>query len=186
MTTASADVRAATQGTGLTIRRAEDPLVRFRSAEGTRERATEENPLLLSGLAFSGANRRRDAKPGQEDGILTAEEIAALDLSGVEWAVLSACDTGVGQILPGEGVLGMRRAFEIAGAGTTILSLWPVDDEAARDWMTRLYTGRLFHGLDTADAVKWASRAALENRRAKGESTKPFYWAGFVAAGDWR
>jgi len=65
-----------------------------------------ENPLLLSGLALASANHRQAARPDEEDGILTAEEIAALDLSGVEWAVLSACDTGVGEVKAGEGVLG--------------------------------------------------------------------------------
>jgi len=177
---------ATASSAGLTIQKVEDPLERWQRAAISRERATEENPLLLSGLAFAGANRRNEARPGEEDGILTAEEIAALDLSSIEWAVLSACDTGVGEILPGEGVFGMRRAFEIAGVGTTVMSLWPVDDESARDWMSRLYSGRLVHGLDTAAAVKWASRAALEHRRANRESTTPFHWAGFVAAGNWR
>ena len=145
-----------------------------------------ENPLLLSGLALAGANHRQAAGPDEEDGILTAEEIAALDLSGVEWAVLSACDTGIGEVKAGEGVLGLRRAFEVAGARTLILSLWPVEDQAARDWMGQLYRARLIHGLTTIDAVHQANLNTLRQRRATGQSTHPFYWAGFVAAGDWR
>jgi CHAT domain-containing protein len=145
-----------------------------------------ENPLLLSGLALAGANHRQAAGPDEEDGILTAEEIAALDLSGVEWAVLSACDTGVGEVKAGEGVLGLRRAFQVAGVQTLITSLWPVEDRVARDWMGQLYRARLVLGLTTIDAVHQANLKTLRQRRAKGLTTHPFYWAGFVAAGDWR
>lgn len=145
-----------------------------------------ENPLLLSGLALSGANHRAAARPDEEDGILTAEEIAAIDLSGVEWAVLSACETGVGEVRAGEGVFGLRRAFQVAGAGTLIMSLWPVEDETARQWMRALYEARLVKGLGTAEAVRQASLEVLHRRREEGKSTHPFHWAAFVAAGDWR
>jgi len=147
---------------------------------------TGVSPLLLSGLALAGANHRELAAEGEEDGILTAEEIASLDLSGVEWAVLSACDTGVGEIQAGEGVFGLRRAMQVAGVRTLIMSLWPVDDEATRSWMRALYRGRLFDGLDSAEAVRGASLSVIEQRREAGENTHPFYWAAFVAAGDWR
>jgi CHAT domain-containing protein len=141
---------------------------------------------VLSGLVFAGANHRDAAGPDEEDGILTAEEIAALDLSSVEWAVLSACDTGVGEVMAGEGVFGLRRAFQIAGARTLIMSLWPVDDEVTRAWMRELYTNRFVKGMSTVDSVQQASLALLKQRRAKGLSTHPFYWAGFIASGDWR
>jgi CHAT domain-containing protein len=104
----------------------------------------------------------------------------------VEWAVLSGCETGVGKLLPGEGVFGLRRAFQMAGARTVIMSLWPVDDQATRAWMTALYREHLTKHRGTADAVRAASLAALAKRRAGGLSTHPFYWAGFIAAGDWR
>ena len=145
-----------------------------------------QNPLRLSGLAFAGANRRASPNSGNEDGILIAEEVAALNLQGVEWAVLSACDTGLGEIKAGEGVFGLRRAFQIAGARTVIMSLWSVDDQATRLWMRALYEGRLQKHLSTADAMHQASLSVLRARRLRGQSTNPFYWAGFVAAGDWR
>jgi CHAT domain-containing protein/tetratricopeptide (TPR) repeat protein len=145
-----------------------------------------ENPLLLAGFALSGANLRHAAGQDEEDGILTAEEVAALDLGGVEWAVLSACDTGVGEVRAGEGVLGLRRAFQIAGARTVIMSLWPVEDEDTRRWMTGLYQRRFADGRATIDAVRESSLEQLQRRRRAGSSTHPFYWAGFIAAGDWR
>jgi len=145
--------------------------------------ALAENPLLFSGLALAGANRREEAGPGEEDGILTAEEIASLDLSGVRWAVLSACDTGIGDIRAGEGVFGLRRAFRVAGVETLVTSLWPVHDEASRAWMKLFYEQRFAEGRDTAAAVHRASLELLNARRAAGQSTHPFFWAGFVAAG---
>jgi CHAT domain-containing protein/tetratricopeptide (TPR) repeat protein len=151
----------------------------------SQARESDQSPLLLSGLALAGANRRAAAAADEEDGILTAEEIAALDLTGVEWAVLSACDTGVGQIEAGEGVVGLRRAFEIAGAGTLIMSLWPVEDEAARRWMRALYESRLLAGITSSESVCQASLTVLRERRRRHASTHPFYWGGFVAAGNW-
>jgi CHAT domain-containing protein len=144
-----------------------------------------DNPLLLSGLALAGFNRRATAGEGVEDGVLTAEEIASMDLRGVDWVVLSACETGLGEVQPREGVFGLRRAFRVAGAGTLIMSLWSVQDESAREWMRHLYTGRST-GLSTADAVRRAGATMIEARRRKGRSTHPFYWGAFVAAGDWR
>jgi len=149
-------------------------------ADGT----APENPLRLSGLALAGANRRDAA--AVEDGILTAEEIATLDLDGVEWAVLSACESGVGEASTREGVFGLRRSFRIAGARTVIMSLWAVEDQAARVWTTALYRARLRDGLSTAEAVRRASLEVLAARRARGESTHPASWAAFVASGDWR
>jgi CHAT domain-containing protein len=154
------------------------------SATAARNRA--ENPLLFSGLAFAGANRNASVPAGGDNGILTAEEVSGLNLQGLEWAVLSACDTGLGQIRAGEGVLGLRRAFQIAGAATVIMSLWSVDDDATRLWMQSLYEARLRRGVSTAEAVHRAGRAVLQSRRSLGQSTHPFYWAAFVAAGDWR
>jgi tetratricopeptide (TPR) repeat protein len=144
------------------------------------------NPFLLSGLVLAGANRRQSPCGDCEDGILTAEEIGALNLSGVEWAVLSACESGVGAVRWREGVFGLRRAFRAAGASTLITSLWPVEDSAARSWMRALYESRFIRRMSTASSVREATLDALRDRRARGVSTHPFYWASFVAAGDWR
>lgn len=148
--------------------------------------AARATPLLLSGLILAGANHRDEATAEQEDGVLTAEEVAALDLRGLEWAVLSGCATGLGEIRIGEGVFGLRRAFQVAGAGTVIMSLWAVGDQTTAQWMARLYESRLTEQLSTADSVREASLAVLRQRRANGLSPHPFYWAAFVASGDWR
>jgi CHAT domain-containing protein/tetratricopeptide (TPR) repeat protein len=142
--------------------------------------------LQLSGLAFAGANLRADAHPDQDDGVLMSEEVAGLDLRGVEWAVLSACETGVGEIKAGEGVFGLRRAFQVAGVKTVIMSLWSVEDASTRQWMHALYEERFQHQRDTATAVRNATLTFLRERRAAGRRVEPFYWAAFVAAGDWR
>jgi tetratricopeptide (TPR) repeat protein len=144
------------------------------------------SPLLRSGLALAGANEGVATGIAGEDGILTAEEIATLDLQGTEWATLSACETGVGDVATGEGVVGLRRAFQVAGVRTIIMSLWPVEDAAAAEWMKVLYTARFEEGLSTAAAMKRARVNALARRRERGRSTNPFFWSSFVASGDWR
>lgn len=101
-----------------------------------------QSPLLRSGLALAGANHvfTPEVLPdAAEDGLLTAEDVAALDLRGTELVVLSACETGLGEIAVGEGVIGLRRAFLLAGAQTLIMSLWKVDDVATAIFMSRLY-----------------------------------------------
>ncbi|MBM3286858.1 MAG: CHAT domain-containing protein [Candidatus Eisenbacteria bacterium] len=148
--------------------------------------AWRENPLRLAGLALAGANRRGEANPRGEDGSLTAEEIAAMNLEGARWAVLSACDTGLGEIRRNEGILGLQRAFRVAGVRTIIMSLWPVEDRSAGEWMRRLYDARLSKRMTTMDAVQEATLGSLLTRRANGRSTHPFHWAAFVAVGDWR
>jgi len=137
------------------------------------------NPLLHSGLVFAGANSSR------EHSILTAQQIASMDLSGVNWAVLSACNTGAGELHDGEGVLGLQRAFRVAGARSVIMTLWPVDDDMSRRYMHELYAQRFGRGASTADSIWSASQKLLADRRAAGLSTHPWYWAGFVGSGSW-
>ena len=136
------------------------------------------NPLLLSGLALAGANEGAG-------GILTARELASIDLSSADLVVLSACQTGVGAIRPGEGVFGLRRAVRVAGAKALVMSLWRTGDETTRQWMSRFYERRL-SGRSTAEAVRDASLALLVERRKAGLDTDPLHWAGFIATGDWR
>ncbi|NOT35138.1 MAG: CHAT domain-containing protein [Candidatus Eisenbacteria bacterium] len=136
----------------------------------------------LAALALAGA-ARIDSSSGREDGWLTSEEVMSLDLDGVEWAVLSACATGSSDPNGVEVIQGLHRAFRAAGVRTVISSLWPVDDDTTRDWMTRLYRARWSEGRPTAEAARAASLGVLTDRRARGLGAHPFYWAGFVAAG---
>ncbi|HEU4663220.1 MAG TPA: CHAT domain-containing tetratricopeptide repeat protein [Dokdonella sp.] len=121
-----------------------------------------------------------------DDGVLGMEEIAALDLSRTRWAVLAACATAAGSTHRYEGLFGLARAFRLAGARTVLTSLWPVDDAATAEWTQALYAARFDRGLDTAAALAAAQRDILAARRARSDSTHPYYWAAFVATGDWR
>ena len=137
------------------------------------------NPLLHSGLVFAGG------KHGEPSTILTAQQIASLDLSGADWAVLSACNTGNGELRDGEGVLSLQRAFRVAGVRSVVMTLWPVDDDTTRDFMHDLYAERLGRHSSTANALWNSARTMLLTRRATGKSTHPWYWAGFVGSGGW-
>lgn len=144
-----------------------------------------ESPLLQSGLFFAGANLKgqgaADAKV--EDGTLTAEEVAGLNLNGTDLVVLSACETGLGEVRAGEGVFGLRRAFQMAGANTVISALWPVDDKSTAELMGALFAA---HEQNLYDAMRQAELKTIQSRRAAGKSDHPYFWAGFVATGDWQ
>jgi tetratricopeptide (TPR) repeat protein len=133
-------------------------------------------------LALAGANRSSDAAD-ENEGLLTAEEIVTLDLRGTDWVVLSACHSGVAGAWAREGVLGMRRAFQLAGAHAVIASQWSVGDESTGEWMTALYAARA-RGANGGAAVGDAARTVLAARRAQGRSTHPFHWAAFSACGE--
>lgn len=138
----------------------------------------KENALLRSGLAFAGANQRQS---GKDDGILTAFEAAALDLWGTKLVVLSACETGNGEVKNGEGVFGLRRALVLAGAETQVSSLWRADDLVTRKLMEKFY-GNLNKGMGRAEALQKAQLEILHG----GGSPNPYYWANFICIGEWK
>lgn len=146
----------------------------FLNVEGEEE----EKMLASSGLILSGANqalRERSASKDREDGILTAREISATDLSSCDLVVLSACQTGLGDISP-EGIYGLQRGFKKAGVGTLLLSLWEVDDEATALLMRRFYE-LLFRGHSKLDALRGAQRFVAGH---SAEYRQPYYWAGWI------
>lgn len=142
------------------------------------------DPMLLSGLALAGANHAPEPS-STEDGILTASEVATLDLSSTGLVVLSACDTGLGEIRQGQGVLGLRRAFAIAGARTLVMSLWAVPDDETAHLMDAFYARHLKRrGVPAAVALRDAQLEVLGEQRDSGVES-PYAWAAFIMAGDW-
>ncbi|MFM9948634.1 MAG: CHAT domain-containing protein [Saprospiraceae bacterium] len=136
-----------------------------------------DHPMIRSGLILAGANHAwKTGKPlgNREDGVLTAYEISQLDLRNTELVVLSACETGLGQIEGNEGVYGLQRAFKIAGAKHLIMSLWNVRDQQTQELMTYFYQKLLIEKMPVRQALR---AAQAEMRRQRYE---PFYWAGFV------
>jgi CHAT domain-containing protein len=142
---------------------------------GGGARRAAENPLLRSGLILAGGNFAWSNNPveGVEDGIVTADEIAGLNLTGTELVVLSACQTGLGDVNNGEGVLGLQRAFKLAGVETLIMSLWEVNDQATAELMTVFYEEWL-SGKGKQEAFKEA------RKQVRAQYPAPFYWAAFV------
>lgn len=147
--------------------------------------AAPAKPSASTALLFA-APSATTAGDSADDGLLGGLEVAALDLSAVQWAVLAACSTATGATHAYEGLYGLARAFRLAGTRTVLLSLWPVDDEATAQWSEALYAARLHARMDTPASMQRAQRAVLAARRAAKQSEHPWYWAGFIAIGDWR
>ncbi len=136
---------------------------------------TADNPLLRSGLILSGANTAwtgQTVPGGTDDGILTAYEVAAMDLSNTRLAVLSACETGLGDIRGSEGVFGLQRAFKQAGVEYIVMSLWQVPDQETVEFMNHFY-----RNLSDGQGIEKAFNAAQASMR---EKYPPYYWAAFV------
>jgi CHAT domain-containing protein len=140
--------------------------------------ARVKDPLIRSGLVLAGANQ---GKSGDDDGVLTALEAAYLDLSGTKLVVLSACDTGVGEVKNGEGVRGLRRALVLAGSESQVMSLWPVADKTTKDLMIQYYKA-LQGGEGRSEGLR---QVQLQLLRGRKEKQHPFYWAAFIQSGEW-
>jgi CHAT domain-containing protein/tetratricopeptide (TPR) repeat protein len=153
-----------------------------------------ENPLLQSGLLLAGANLHGKGarEAGAEDGILTALEVSAMDLRGTDLVVLSACETGLGKVEQGEGVYGLRRAFQMAGAKTVVSSLWQVPDDETMKFMKTLYVQLTAVGRGGStpytypELMQQVALKRINEARLRGRSTHPFTWGAFVATGEWR
>jgi CHAT domain-containing protein/Flp pilus assembly protein TadD len=143
------------------------------------------NPLVLSGLVLAGANQpsagNAEGMSTGDGSILTAEMIASLPLEHLELVVLSACETGLGEVAGGEGVYGLQRAFHMAGAQTTVASLWQVDDDITQELLTRFFENLWHKGMGRLEALR---QAQLAVRRGEGNRAHPRYWAAWVLSGD--
>jgi CHAT domain-containing protein len=121
--------------------------------------AAQQNPLARSGLAFAGANTVLDGgnlPPEAEDGLLTAQGASGINLAATALVVASACQTALGDVQVGEGVLGLRRAFVLAGVQTLVMSLWSVPDVATAILMERFYHNLLTEKMGRAKALEQA------------------------------
>lgn len=143
------------------------------------------DPLIRSGLALTGANclAENTAIPeGNEDGILTAAEVTGMDLYGTNLVVLSACETGLGEIQRGNGVAGLRRSFKIAGAENIVMSLWSVPDQET-GWLMEEFYRSYLAGDNPAVALNKARSALRRKLTARDGIDQPFYWAAFILEG---
>ncbi|MGE4605160.1 MAG: CHAT domain-containing protein, partial [Myxococcota bacterium] len=155
--------------------------------DGLREKAISPNPLLLSGIALAGANRPERVDAESESGILTAYEVAGLDMRGAGLVVLSACDTGTGLALRGQEVQGLRWGFRAAGARAMVTSLWRSNDAATRRMMSSFYTALVNEELP-ADSLRGAEalrRAKLKQLQSEARLgiRRPLIWANFIFSG---
>jgi CHAT domain-containing protein/tetratricopeptide (TPR) repeat protein len=169
-------------------------LAKHEGTDADPNRASDD-AMLLSGLTFAGFNNRKMAENPDDDGLLTALELGGLDLTGTELVVLSACETGLGEVETGEGVFGLKRALSLAGARTQVVSLWKVDDKATQALMTAYY-GRLLKGEDRVEALRRVQLDMLHGRLAESPDAAvdpsdevlvgwrhPYYWAAFTVSG---
>jgi CHAT domain-containing protein len=141
-----------------------------------------ENPLLRCGLALAGANRAGSVEQGS-DGILTADEVLSLPLRGTELVVLSACETGLGEVKKGEGVYGLRRVFTQAGARSLVMSMWSVPDRETQELMVEFYRNAVSGKMDRCQALRQAALKQKEVVRQRYGQDHPYYWGAFVFLG---
>ena len=137
-----------------------------------REQSGGWDPLLLSGIVL--------ARTEKEDGFLTAEELQSLDLTGVDLVVLSACETGRGELAAGEGVLGLSRALSVAGARGFLLSLWKVPDAETRELMDGFYASLWAEAPLTAEDALRATQLRMLAADREKDAFRPSKWAAWV------
>ena len=143
-----------------------------------------ENPLLRSGLALAGANKAfQVASQGYYDGLLTAEKILGLRLRKTDLVVLSACETGLGEVRSGEGVYGLRRAFTQAGAKGIVMSMWSVPDQETKELMVKFYQNIASGKTPPSRALRQAALAQKQICQERYGHTNPLFWGAFVYLG---
>jgi CHAT domain-containing protein len=140
-----------------------------------------QDPLHRSGLVFAGANR--PAANPSDDGYLTAAVATAMDLEGTELVTLSTCETGLGGVRSGEGVYGLQRSLAVAGACSSLLSLWKVDEGHTRSFLERYYS-LLMAGKGRADALLQTQSEFRDNKNSSYNDIR--VWGAFQLSGDWR
>ncbi|MFP4474188.1 MAG: tetratricopeptide repeat protein [Desulfatibacillaceae bacterium] len=144
-----------------------------------------ENPLLRSGFALAGANNAVDSgDSGGGSGLVTSEEILGLSLYGTNMVVLSACETGLGAILNGQGVFGLQSAFRQAGAKSLVMSMWEVPDLETRELMVDFHKNAASGNMDRCEALRRAALEAMETARNRYGFAHPLYWGAFVFMGE--
>ncbi len=144
------------------------------------------HPFLRSGIALSGINNiiRNEALPEEyKNGIITANDVLSMNLSGTELVTLSACETGKGEIKNGEGVAGLSSSFLSTGAKSVLMSLWNVPDYFTKDLMTSFYEN-LFKGMKKSGALREAKLSMIEKLRSEWGDAPGWIWGGFVLIGD--
>ena len=141
------------------------------------EENSSDNPLIRSGIVLAGANKMSQ---NDDDGILTSLEISSIDLSNTKLVTLSACETGLGDSISGEGLFGLQRALSVAGAQNMLLSLWKVDDTATASFMAYFYTG-INQGLSLIDSLD-STQTYFKNHPIPAWR-HPYYWAAFQLYG---
>lgn len=131
-----------------------------------------------AGIALAGANS--GGCSADDDGMLTASELSMLGLENTRLAFLSSCGSGLGTLVPSEGIVGLERSLRVAGCRSMVLSLWDVPDRPTQEWVERFYTHYASPGSSASAAQRKACTETLAARRSFGRSTHPFYWGGFV------